>query len=173
MSNPNVIKIHGKDYMTVAGRLELAREAKQLTSVFTEVLQHSPMVVVKATVKISGEVFTGISAANISKSIEKASPYEVAETSAVGRALGFAGFGATDSIASADEMTKAIKVETDEIPDPTDEWEPLVPSNDCPDCGSPLVDSITKSGKSMRKCSTNGWDTEKREATGCKYVKWL
>ncbi len=41
------------------------------------------------------------------KAIEKASPYEVAETSAIGRALGFAGFGIADGIASADEMVKA------------------------------------------------------------------
>jgi hypothetical protein len=37
-------------------------------------------------------------------SVEGQAPLEVAETSAVGRALGFAGFGSTDDIASADEM---------------------------------------------------------------------
>lgn len=170
MSNPNVIQIHGKDYMTVAGRLELARESKKLMSVVTEVLQHNPMVVVKATVNIDGELFTGISAANTAKSIEKSSPYEVAETSAVGRALGFAGFGATESIASADEMLKATKTDDDEIPDPTDEF---TPNGVCPDCGNALVDTTTKNGKRMKKCSTQGWDSEKREVTGCKYVKWL
>ena len=25
----------------------------------------------------------------------------------------------------------------------------------------------------MKKCSTAGWDREKREATGCTYVEWL
>jgi hypothetical protein len=35
------------------------------------------------------------------------SPYEVAETSAIGRALGFAGYGIVDGIATADEMVKA------------------------------------------------------------------
>ena len=46
------------------------------------------------------------------KAIEKASPYEVAETSAVGRALGFAGYGIVGGIASADEMiASAIKTQ--------------------------------------------------------------
>src|SRR6185312_6919284 len=59
------------------------------------------------TVTTNKGTFTGISAANPSKAIEKQSPYEVAETSAVGRALGFAGYGAVDSIATADEMVKS------------------------------------------------------------------
>ncbi len=50
--------------------------------------------------------FTGISAANPAKTIEKQSPYEVAETSAVGRALGFAGYGVINGIATADEIAK-------------------------------------------------------------------
>ena len=114
------IKIHGKEYITVAERLAMAKE--DIVSVLTEVLAHEPLVVVKASVGFkSGGVFTGISAANPSKAIEKMSPYEVAETSAVGRALGFAGYGATDDIASADEMVKAgadklTAINTDEPP---------------------------------------------------------
>lgn len=114
MSNNNVIKIHGKDYMTVAGRLELAREDVQ--SIVTEVIPDHGLVVVKATVTTKKGVFTGISAANPSKAIEKMSPYEVAETSAVGRALGFAGYGAVDSVASADEMIKATTTDIKELP---------------------------------------------------------
>lgn len=107
----NTLDIHGKQYLTVAGRLQLMHEAVDEYKVETEVLTHSP-VVVKATVTIlsDGKVVkttTGISAANPAKSIEKMSPYEVAETSAVGRALGFAGYGLIDSVASADEMHKA------------------------------------------------------------------
>lgn len=43
----------------------------------------------------------------------------------------------------------------------------------CPDCGKPLVLFTTNSGKSLKKCSTAGWDREKRQATGCPYVEWL
>ncbi|HVF69605.1 MAG TPA: topoisomerase DNA-binding C4 zinc finger domain-containing protein [Xanthomonadales bacterium] len=44
---------------------------------------------------------------------------------------------------------------------------------DCPDCGEKLVLFTTNAGKKMKKCSTAGWDSEKRVATGCKYVYWL
>lgn len=99
------INIHGKEYWTVAERLELAR--KDILSVETELLSENPLVVVKAVITTRVGVFHGISGANPAKAIEKMSPYEVAETSAVGRALGFAGYGAPDGIASADEMVKA------------------------------------------------------------------
>jgi hypothetical protein len=105
------VNIHGKIYITVAERLELAK--KDIKSIMTEVLYQTP-VVIKATIVTDKGTFTGISAANPDKTIEKVSPYEVAETSAVGRALAFAGYGVTDSIASAEEIIKAV--------DPTDSW---------------------------------------------------
>jgi ssDNA-binding Zn-finger/Zn-ribbon topoisomerase 1 len=43
----------------------------------------------------------------------------------------------------------------------------------CPQCGKPLVLFTTNAGKKMKKCSTAGWDKEKRKATGCTYVEWL
>ena len=44
---------------------------------------------------------------------------------------------------------------------------------DCPVCGKKLVLFTTNSGKKMKKCSTAGWDSAKREATGCTFVEWL
>lgn len=44
---------------------------------------------------------------------------------------------------------------------------------DCPNCGNKLVLYTTSAGKKMKKCSTSGWDAEKRQATGCTYVEWL
>lgn len=99
------INIHGKEYVTVAERLELAKG--QIVDISTEVLYQDP-VVIRATVTLKdGRKATGISAANPDKQIEKTSPYEVAETSALGRALGFLGYGVLDSIASAEEMIKS------------------------------------------------------------------
>lgn len=43
----------------------------------------------------------------------------------------------------------------------------------CPDCGAALVLFTTAGGKRLKKCSTAGWDREKRQATGCTYVQWL
>src|SRR5258706_5057309 len=113
MTNNGIVQIHGKDYMTVARRVELAHDAKALESVETDVLNHDP-VVVKAKVVIKGRPFTGISSVgnNTFKVIEKQNPYEVAETSAVGRALGFAGYGLIESIASADEVQKSIALQS-------------------------------------------------------------
>lgn len=110
-----IVNIHGKDYMTVVRRVELAHEDKALDSVETEVLSHDP-VVVKAKVYIKGKLYTGISSVSLAsaKMIEKQNPYEVAETSAVGRALGFAGYGLIESIASADEVIKSESVREEE-----------------------------------------------------------
>ncbi len=49
--------------------------------------------------------------------------------------------------------------------------EPL--DQDCPECGKKLVLFTTATGKKMKKCSTAGWDKEKRQATGCPFVYWL
>lgn len=114
MADTGIINIHGKDYKTVAARVKEAHAAKAFFSLDTEVLSHTP-IVVRATVTIKeshespARIYTGISAVNpeTARQIEKQSPYEVAETSAVGRALGFAGYGVIDSIASADEIIKA------------------------------------------------------------------
>lgn len=126
------VNIHGNEYVTVAERLQEARE--HLKSINTEVLPHATKVVIKATVVTDKGTFTGISAANPEKVIEKMSPFEVAETSAVGRALGFAGFGAIDSIATADEIKKA------EVSDPTSDWKKsseIMPK--CTICGDELT----------------------------------
>lgn len=101
------IMIHDKPYITVAERVQEAHKEGSFDSLSTEVLQYTPQVIIKATVTIKGKTYTGISAANPNKTIEKQSPYEVAETSAVGRALGFAGFGIVEGIATADEIIKA------------------------------------------------------------------
>lgn len=103
------IMIHGKEYVTVAERLKMLHDREDLRgkySIASEVLSHNP-VVVKVTLTIDGQIFEGISAANPNKPIEKQSPYEVAQSSACGRALVFAGFGLSEQIASADEMVKA------------------------------------------------------------------
>ena len=144
MTNSGIVQIHGKEYMTVARRVELAREQEALESVETEVLSHDP-VVIKAKVTIKGRVFTGISSVSpdSNKSIERQNPYEVAETSAVGRALGFAGFGLLESIASADEVVRAVGRQPQQ--QVMEETADLV----CEICGKPATErkGTTKGGK--------------------------
>lgn len=52
-------------------------------------------------------------------------------------------------------------------------FEPQTLEENCPKCGSPLVLMMTRFGKKMKKCSSGGWDKEKREATGCDYIEWI
>ena len=44
----------------------------------------------------------------------------------------------------------------------------------CPKCGSPLGDVVeTKTGRKLRRCSTNKWNSEAKQAEGCDFVQWL
>lgn len=52
-------------------------------------------------------------------------------------------------------------------------FEPETLDEKCPKCGAPLVLSMTRFGKKMKKCSKGGWDAEKKQATGCDYVEWI
>lgn len=153
MTNNGIVKIQGKEYMTVARRLELAQQEKTLEGVETDVLSFDP-VVVRAKVTIKGKVYTGISSISLDspKYIERQNPYEVAETSAVGRALGFAGYGLIESVASADEMVRAISKRADEGKTASDN--PALRGEEgnqvaCEVCGKPAVEKrgITKAGK--------------------------
>jgi hypothetical protein len=151
------VNIQGKEYVTVAERITaLHFENKEGITINTEVLNDSP-VVIKATVTLKRGTFTGISAANPNKMIEKQSPYEVAETSAIGRALGFAGYGVTDSIASADEMVKATGTSESWLDSESKVYKQMtsnVALGKCPKCQAPMVISKT-SGKQY--CSAKCW----------------
>lgn len=134
------VDIHGKQYITVAERVVDLHETikDKVVSITTEFLPITDMVVCKATVTIGEAVFTGTSAANPNKTIEKQSPYEVAETSAVGRALGFAGFGIVEGIASADEMAKVDRsaIDTEDV------YDRGMVGTKCPKCGADMKKSM-------------------------------
>ena len=51
--------------------------------------------------------------------------------------------------------------------------EPKILDEKCPKCGAPLVFTVTRFGKKMKKCSSSGWDKEKKIATGCDYIEWI
>lgn len=109
-NNMKTIDIKGKKYVPVSERVKAIHEDAEGIpfSIETELIVAAlPNVVFKATVTIGEQVFTGHSGANPAKAIEKQSPYEVAETSAIGRALGFAGYGIEEGIASAEEIIKS------------------------------------------------------------------
>lgn len=132
------VNIHGKEYKTVAERLEEAHATSDLMGVETEVLYLDPQIMVKATIKTKKGVFTGISAADPNKSIEAKTPVEVAETSAVGRALAFAGYAGSE-IASADEMAKAGAYSPSKTEQEPDGAQKQLLAQKCKKCGGEMV----------------------------------
>ena len=107
-------KVPGKDdvfvslrnpYLTVAGRLVLLRSKRQPKDIATEFLVLGERTLCKATVKVGQCSATGTAEVIEGQSGPTATnPYEVAETSALGRALGNLGIGLVGGIASAEEV---------------------------------------------------------------------
>ncbi len=106
------IQIHGKSYATVAERVnEIHTDQKDKPlSVETELITYEGgLVVFKAMVTTDSGTFTGHAyEIETASGINKTSALENCETSAVGRALAFAGYAGTE-IASANEVEGAIK----------------------------------------------------------------
>ena len=108
------VEIHGKEYVTVAERVaefhEKFKDNKK--SIITEIIQFKDgIVVVKAVVKVDEEVYVGHAYEDIGSSPKtETSALEVAETSALGRAMGFLNIGldVSKEIASAEEVATAI-----------------------------------------------------------------
>ncbi len=106
------INIKGKEYVPVVERVKEAHAQDKEVSITTEVIgDGSERVAVKATVIFKGKTFTGHSQAVYGKGMMGDVALEIAETSAIGRALGFANIGLLDGIASADEMRKVKKTD--------------------------------------------------------------
>ena len=115
MQSGTIIQIHGNDYMTVAGRVGEFHKLYPKGSIETELKDaQNERYIVKAVVNTGDDrVFTGYAEEHHTTSgVNETSPLENAETSAVGRALGFLNIGNTGSIASADEVTTAISQQT-------------------------------------------------------------
>lgn len=50
---------------------------------------------------------------------------------------------------------------------------PEVLKEKCPKCAESLLLVTTRTGKKLKRCSTNKWDPKTRETSGCDYVEWL
>lgn len=103
--------IKGKEYAEVNQRIKAFRMVYPEGTIETEMLSNSGGVsIFRAVVANAGNVLgTGTAYEKENSSyINKTSYIENCETSAVGRALGMAGFGIDTSVASADEVRNAI-----------------------------------------------------------------
>lgn len=106
-----VVDIHGKDYLTVAHRMQVFRAENPGFSIVTSVLSvDDTSVLMRAEIRDAADriVSTGhAEEVRASSSINRSAALENAETSAVGRALSFYRYAGTE-IASADEIAAAI-----------------------------------------------------------------
>lgn len=105
------VGIKGKDYVTVSERVKAFRSICPEGTIETEmILFEAGRVIFKATIRDEDRILaTGYSEEKEgSTMINKTSFVENCETSAVGRALGFAGIGIDASMASAEEVATAI-----------------------------------------------------------------
>lgn len=113
--------IKGKNYITVNQRVLAFREIYPNGKILTEIVKlesdaQGAAVIVKASVYDGDAIIaTGHAFENTgkNKNINTFSALENCETSAVGRALGFLGIGATDSIASLDEIQQVPQAAED------------------------------------------------------------
>jgi len=116
MTETGIVEIHGREYQTVARRIKDFRATHPAYRVITELISADDIqVVMKASIlNEAGDVLaTGYAEEIRGSGINKTSALENAETSAVGRALAFLGYGGS-SIASADEMATAAQPITPE-----------------------------------------------------------
>ena len=109
--------IKNKEYAEVPQRVEAFRKLHPEGAIETDCVVNGDLCIARTTIKDSDGRILATGTAYEEKGsnyINKTSFIENAETSAVGRALGFAGIGSAASIASADEVLHAIELQETE-----------------------------------------------------------
>lgn len=142
-ANENLVymNIKGKDYAPVSERVRAFRCIYPNGGITTQIINQSETdVIVKATVYdergeviATGHASENKNASNINRN---GAMLENAETSAVGRALGFLGIGTKNGIATAEEVDRA-----DKIKDAQNKLQV------CRRCGRQIVDTRDITGK--------------------------
>lgn len=108
------VTIKGKPYVDVAERVRLAHAASGYSILNVEhfTLGDTGKWWCRAIILVGESEYRGTAEIKLTARAGTAdgdSPYECAETSAIGRALGFAGVGLLDSIASAQEVARNVQ----------------------------------------------------------------
>lgn len=106
--------LHGKDYVEVAERVRIVQhdeQAQGYSMISQERYEWNGRHFMSITIEVKGKRYIGD--AEVTFSAPKntpagMSPVETAQTSALGRALAFAGYGTVESIASFDEVYRNV-----------------------------------------------------------------
>lgn len=104
------IQIKDKSYTMVHERLQLVHESgKTFEILASEPLACGERWVWRVTIKIDERQYIGSAEVHLNSKnpAEMQDPWATAETSGIGRAVGMAGFGSVESIASADELVRS------------------------------------------------------------------
>jgi hypothetical protein len=161
------IDIKGKEYVMVKDRIIAFNEMYPKGAIATDIISNTDKsVVVKAYVRPEPDrIFTGHSEAFRGQGMMGNVPVEVAETSAVGRALAMLGIGIIEGVASADEVMKA---EPQTKSEHTVVFNYQGPEVKCL-CGDPAKRVMSKSA-----ANPNRWfyACAKPKAKQCKFFQW-
>ncbi len=111
----NALRLQGKDYVPVNVRVESAHRNGAEVKIGYEMVSHEFLTVgnkdvVRIGIAVQGKRFYGT--AQImwgGKGADATNPIENAETSALGRALGFAGFNIEQGVASGEDVQRAMQ----------------------------------------------------------------
>ena len=128
--NLTPVSIKGKDYIPVSMRIAEVNASSMIPRfqiLESRFFEFGGLNLCQVTVEIEGRLFKGTASVNIGgRGVDATNPIENAETSALGRALGLAGFGSLESVASAEEVVAAVsrsesgyKPQPDVMPDIT------------------------------------------------------
>lgn len=159
------IDIKGKLYVLVSDRVVAFNDVYKNGNIQTNLVSFdNNRFLLKAKVTPDADkperYFTGYSQAVVGEGmVNKTAALENAETSAVGRALAFMGIGVIDSIASVDEIKKAVH-------DPVDDWAPDT-NTDSQATYADTNEMCPEHNTAYRKFSKNGrtWESHKIEGT--------
>jgi len=108
------VKIHGKEYVTVDERINEFRQKYPDGQITSEIIEHNletGFILIRSDIYIDGKLIANGHAYEIksASNINKTSYIEVCETSAIGRALGVAGFSVLGGVATAEEIKQATE----------------------------------------------------------------
>jgi hypothetical protein len=109
------VNIRGKNYVEVAERVRLVHDQKREF----ELIESEPFSVAdrwlwRVKILVDGKAYKGNAEVKLNapkNTPDGTNPFECAETSALGRALAFAGLGTVESIASFDEVYRAMQTQ--------------------------------------------------------------